>query len=604
LIRDFPSYILRKNHKTSIPNRLVYFDTETTQEDLGVEQFHKFKLGWSCYVQQRADRGKNTEVWEYWDDTYGFNAWLQNKCKQKTTLTLIGHNIFYDLQVSGFFKYFTLWGWKLSFCYNKGLTYILVIRKDKAVLRALSTTNYFNTSLKALGEMIGLEKLDVDFDTVSDEELSVYCRRDVEIVKLAMEKYMSFLAHNDMGKFCMSKSGQAFAAFRHRFMNKKIYIHGLEDVSEFERNAYYGGRVECFRLGKQKGGPFVVYDVNSLYPFVMRTYQYPSRLIDYQDYPDMDMLKCAINNRAVIAEVRLRTDEPAYALRKDKKVLFPIGTFNTFLCTEGLRYAIAHNHLLEVIRAYYYEKEWIFQDYVDYFYELRKHYKSENNYEYEQFCKYLLNTLYGKFGQKTTLEEIWEDITYDGYYREEVLDLTTGKKNIITKLFNVCVEQWGEKTAKNAFVAIAAHVTEYGRFTLWKILNAIGRDKVLYCDTDSVMIRKNDVQFIDYPINQTDLGALKKEQVYRTLILHGPKDYQTDKNMKRKGIPKNAEEIEPNKYQYTQWMKQDTHLRRQVEDRYITRTTIKTLKRKYEKGIVNADGSVDPFTFSILDLPL
>jgi hypothetical protein len=483
--------------------------------------------------------------------------------------------------------------------YNKGLTYILVIHKDKAVLRALSTTNWFQTSLKNLGDMVGLKKLDVDFNESSLDELSIYCKRDVEIVKLAVEKYMAFLIDNDMGKFAMSRAGQSYAAFRHRFMSKKICVHQEQDISDFEREAYYGGRVECFRLGKQNKPPYVSVDVNSLYPFVMRTYQYPTRLVDYVKYPDIEMLKSALNNRAVVAEVILRTDVPAYPVRQNKKIIYPIGTFKTYVCSEGLRYAIAHKHLKDVLRASYYEKDWIFQDFVNYFYDLRNHYKSENNKEYEQFCKYILNSLYGKFGQKTTLEEIREDITYDGYSREIILDGDTGEREIVTKLFNTVVTQYGEKTAKHALVAIAAHVTEYGRFHLWKLMNEVGRERVLYCDTDSMTLRKCHLKYLKNSLSNTDLGALKLEHTYNYLVLNASKDYETDISIKRKGVPKSAENLDDNTFKYTQWCKQETHLRREIDDRYITKTVIKRLSRKYDKGIVNKDGSVDPFVLSM-----
>ena len=600
-MRQFEQHYIKKNHSKAMPNRIIYFDTETEQDSYGDEQLHRFKIGWSCYVETRQQRDKDTEVWEYWDDPYAFCAYLQNKCKQKTTLTIIGHNIFYDLQVSRFFHYFTLWGWKLRFVYNKGLTYILVIHKDKAVLRALSTTNWFQTSLKNLGDMVGLQKLDVDFQESTPEELSIYCKRDVEIVKLAVEKYMSFLVDNDMGKFAMSRAGQSYAAFRHRFMNTKICVHQEQDISDFERMAYYGGRVECFRIGKQNKPPYVSVDVNSLYPFVMRTYQYPTRLVDYVKYPDMEMLTTALNNRAIVAEVILRTDEPAYPVRQNKKIIYPIGTFKTYVCTQGLRYALDHGHLKDVLCASYYEKDWIFQDFVNYFYELRNHYKGLNNREYEQFCKYILNSLYGKFGQKTTLEEIREDITFDGYSREIILDGDTGEREIVTKLFNTVVTQYGEKTAKHALVAIAAHVTEYGRFHLWKLMNEVGRERVLYCDTDSMTLRKCHLKYLKNSLSDTELGALKLEHTYNFLVLNASKDYETDISIKRKGVPKSAECLDDNTFRYTQWCKQETHLRRAIDDRYITKTVTKRLSRKYDKGIVNANGSVDPFVLNLID---
>jgi len=125
--------------------------------------------------------------------------YIERLAVDKSTLTIFAHNAFFDLQAAEFFAIFPEKGWIHDFFYERGLTYILVIRKDDRRINILSTTNFFDLKLKSIGEMIGLEKLNVDFENSTLDELTVYCRCDVEIIKKAVEHYFIFIIKHDLG---------------------------------------------------------------------------------------------------------------------------------------------------------------------------------------------------------------------------------------------------------------------------------------------------------------------------------------------------------------------------------------------------------------------
>ncbi|GAJ09130.1 unnamed protein product, partial [marine sediment metagenome] len=255
--------------------------------------------------------------------------YVESLVHNKTQLYVFAHNIFFDLQSSWFFPLFTRWGWVLDFVHDKGLTYILVIKKDKKTIRLLSTTNWFDITVAELGDMIGLPKLEIDFTDTSDEALSIYCRRDVDIIKRAMIDYMFFVESHDLGKFAMTRAAQSLAAYRHRFMNQKIYIHSDEDSIALEEKAYIGGRTECFSLGIQSGGPFITLDINSMYPYVMRQFKYPCQLVGYKEHVDQDHLEEILSKYACAGQVTVDTNDPIYAMRHNRKIIFPVGEFET-----------------------------------------------------------------------------------------------------------------------------------------------------------------------------------------------------------------------------------------------------------------------------------
>ena len=595
MISDVPQYVLRKNHQATYPCRMLFLDTETKKLIEKDREKHRMDIAWSCYWRRREEGKSDTRSWKFWDKTYPFCRYIEGLTHDKTALWVFGHNAFFDLQVSDFFYYFTKWGWVLDFVFEKGFTYILVIHKGKRSIKIVSTTNYFDTSVKDLGSLVNLNKLDVDLDDTSRTQLSEYCKRDVEIIIKAMETYFDFILKNDLGRFGFTRAAQSFIAYRHRFMNSKICIHTSEPVQELERKAYMGGRVECFALGKQVGGPFLSLDVNSMFPYIMKNIPLPTRLVDYRKNPPHDLVLEGLPRYCVIAHVSLDTDTPLYAVRRGFKVIFPVGRFKAYLCSPLLQEAFNRGHLIKIHELAAYEYGSLFSDYVDFFYDLKVRYKKEGNLILERMAKIFLNSLYGKFAQWQALEEKTEDLTCNGYYRLETLNLITGDKIIEYKLFNTIVRQWGKKAGRNSLIAISAHITEWARYLIWSLIESTGPEKVLYCDTDSIKIRKKDLPAVYYPLDPYRLGALKVDSESEELTLYGAKSYATEKERRIKGVPRSAEEVDDYTFKYPFFPRQATHMREQIMRYHIVEQMTKECRPQYDKGEILPDGRTRPY---------
>jgi hypothetical protein len=241
--------------------------------------------------------------------------------------------------------------------------------------------------------------------------------------------------------------------------------------------------------------------------------------------------------------------------------------------------------------------EYIFADYVDFFYALRMQARSDGNPIVDRMAKLFMNSLYGKFAQQREIVIVKMAIESGEYSREEVYDAITGENQITTKLFNTMTITRGRETIPGSIFSIPAHVTEYGRNLLWRIIAETGRDKVLYCDTDCIKIRKSDLPCVKYPIAPDTLGAMKIESQYRTLSINGPKDYETENMRRIKGVPKKAALLPDGSYEYKQFGRQLTHLRKGNVDDFIVKTIRKDLSRQYTKGRVSSDGTVTPWIF-------
>ena len=594
---DFKQHLLKENHGSMTPARLLFYDCETKWITKGEFDYHTMYMGWTYYVRKDLHEDLSGGSWVFHDNQEGFNRYVDTLYQEKTNLYIIGHNIFFDLQASGFFHYFALWDYKLNFIYDSGLTYLLVIKKERFTIKIVSTTNYFAESLDRMGEAFGIRKSVVNFQSSSFDEVKEYCRQDVRILIETMKYWFEFIKLHNCGSFGMTRAAQAFKAYRHRFMPQGLCIHENAEVIDLERQAYMGGRTEAFYLGNVKADKIFCYDVNSMYPSIMRNNDFPFQLIDYIKYPYLYQLPFLVDKFAVVAEICVDTDESCYAVRYENKLIFPVGIFKCFVTTEGLKYAIDHGHLKQCYQVSVYRKMNLFKEYVDYFYKLKVDAKKSGDKPTEKMVKIFLNSLYGKFGQKKREQIIDTDNTGTEYFRIDNLDIDTGKWSTETHMFGSILREGDEINGDNSLVAIAAHITECARFKLHRAIKQLPNQSVLYVDTDSLYLAN--VKGVDRlkNIDQHELGAWGLEKTVGKMTIYGCKDYVADDDVKIKGVPKTAKEIKPGVFEYTQFLGQASHMRAGEVERFITKRTVKTNKREYTKGTVLKSGYVKPFTF-------
>ena len=206
----------------------------------------------------------------------------------------------------------------------------------------------------------------------------------------------------------------------------------------------------------------------------------------------------------------------------------------------------------------------------------------------------MLNSLYGKFGQKA---DVWKKIgdCPDEPDRVELCFLA-GVNGVrqIRYLLGEVFELIGFEESFNSFPAIAAHVTAFGRMHLWELMQTVGIENYFYCDTDSLIINSRGLRKLENQLDDFTLGGLKIEESMSRLNIRGLKDYTTASKTVIKGIRKNAVEIRSGVYQQEQWPSFKGLLRSNDVNTYTVKQITKTLNREYTKGTVNPDGSIEP----------
>lgn len=564
---------LEPTGKAKIPRRYIFFDSEAeteidiTEADVwrasqgeDVYKEHVPYLVCATYYQRKTNRGITSleQSRDYYGEDFLERFWtdVDKFARASEKLYMYAHNAKYDVLVLGCVHYMVKLGYQVE-GFSDSNPFILRLRKQigedsKGKMRyksiiILSSTNYFAQSLKSLGDIFGLPKLEVDYakpETPEDwDTLLTYARRDVEILKTAVLSFIDFVDREGLGSLAMTVAGQAFNAFRQRFLMLNVYIHSNKEALEVERRAYAGGRNECFRMGRV---PDYVYanDVNSMYPYVMAEKLYPIRMVTMWRRATLERVYKAIQDGYLVClDARVNTDIPIYH-QKGERLVFPVGDFWTSLSTPEVVEGFNRGMITEVKNVCLYEAGNIFEPYVRWFYKSRQEAKAKGDRVHDHLYKIFMNSLYGKFGQKNVKWERVEDADPEDI---GVMQVYNGLRYVTVKTFGggVFVKEETEDNleAFNSFPAVAAHVTAYARMLLWNAMEKAGMENVFYCDTDSLFTNREGFERLKQEglIDSKRLGALDMEKEGR-LILHGAKDYVffrrvTDAKEYRKCLP-------------------------------------------------------------------
>lgn len=610
-------HYIKLNHTSESPQSCIWFDTETRPDpEVKNHIVHQLVFGWAAYSYRRAGGAWVAPRWFRFTTKEQFWAWVETCQRPKVKCYMFCHNTGFDIPVLDGIRQLALAGWTLDLAvidapptilkYHKGgriknddaLEGEKLERRSQSTTRQsiviLDTLNIYRMPLKKIGEIVGLEKYDMPPDWDNEALSDKYCRRDVEIIMEGCKHWFEFLRSNDLGGFAQTLASQAMRSYRHRFMNHNILIDDNEKATSTSREAYYGGRTECFRLGHITERLYLL-DVNSMYPAVMADHEYPHKLIGHDKRCTIRQLAAYLEHYTVCARVTLNTSQPIYPLRKDDRLVFPTGVFTTFLSSPELSHAIAEGHLVKVHECSVYRKAPLFKEFVEYFYTSRQDAVRRGDKTASQLFKIMMNSLYGKFGQRGIVWESHHNTEDLSAKTWEDYDLETGDTIKYRQLGGLVQTQMQERESRESFPAIAAHVTAHARMLLWSLIAKAGRTNVYYCDTDSLLVNACGFKRLSHNMDETRLGFLKLEGTYDDAEIRGNKDYRFGDKERTKGVRKNAVWKDKNTVQQEQWSSLKGLLARGDMSRPTTKPITKVLKRVYMKGEVLPSGYIRPF---------
>lgn len=329
----------------------------------------------------------------------------------------------------------------------------------------------FPFALKTLTESFGVSHKKKEWDhtktTQVTPDLIEYLKYDCVGLYEVINRFYNVSAIKRVGpKFTVAS--QALQVFRGTLRDPVPSCSTSADI--FVRRSYAGGRVEIFKPIYSNRAPLYLYDVNSLYPFVMRDAEMPGAFLgcsERYDAEKMGFIDCEVH---VPKETRL----PLLWV-KSPKFIFPTGNLRGVWSMLEIAMAVSAGvKITRVHKCAYFESAGpIFKSYVTEMYALRKSAQSEAE---NIAAKYLLNSLYGRMGLNLSKDGLEQDMGQPDVIPH--FEIRLGRESI-----RFCKVKTQLRSFSN--VAIAAWITALARIHMHKLL-ASDIENCLYTDTDSL----------------------------------------------------------------------------------------------------------------------
>jgi len=337
-----------------------------------------------------------------------------------------------------------------------------------------------------------------------------YVERDTKLCYDSVVKFGEIL-HNKVApiqSLGVTLASTAMKVFTTGYMETAINTPDSKYLKGILREGYSGGRVQCLKAGHFNN--VWVYDINSLYPYVMSTTEVPVSAKGY-------FTKRWVPGSVGCFRVKFSGKYPIPVfMQRGEAVKSGEGVFYS----PEIQRHIDCGGTIEVIEGYVFtETKLLFGEYVRILYEMRKQNKGT---VLDWAAKLLLNSLYGKFGMKSEREAIVRIAPSQlSQY------IKSGKVRPIDEERDIYAVST-EVDAPYIHVGIAAMITSAARVQLHKAMDF----NTVYVDTDSI---HSTVQRGDLEIG-TELGQFKIEAegegVYLGKKLYGVRGTETKIRLK------------------------------------------------------------------------
>lgn len=368
---------------------------------------------------------------------------------------------------------------------------------------------------------IDYHKLEADIREQHKDEIVSYLKGDcIYLHKLCTEYIRQFGPSITIGGTAMKEL-------------KKFHDVGdclTGDQDSMIRNRYFfGARVERYDVGVFDGN-WKVYDVNSMYPHVMSSYDHPIG-VPTSVTSEIDEYTFFITATGY--------SDGAFPVRTKAGVSFPreYGTFSVTIHEWQVAHELGLFKLDRIDECINFDGSVRFDKYVLTYYgerrdkriELAAHLKACHVCDTDRsiycdtadallirilFLKFLLNNSYGRFAMNPEnfkdyrITDSMTDLRWYGYVLAEVLED-----------FDLLIWAKPSEEFKYANIAIGASITGAARSVLMKALHYAVRP--MYCDTDSIICE----ELVRLPLHDVNLGAWKLEKTGNRLAMAGRKMY-------------------------------------------------------------------------------
>jgi hypothetical protein len=366
------------------------------------------------------------------------------------------------------------------------------------------------------------------------DEVFKYCNLDGISLFQVLNHFNDLIFNKffiNMNKYPTSP-GISFSMFRNIYLKKDNVIQISGKPFEDIKKSYTGGAVDMYIPFNNENEIIYAYDVNSLYPYVMKNNPMPIGNMNYFegnirkfDPNAFGFFYCDIETPNYLEHPILQTHvKTEHGIR----TVSALGSYQDMLFSPEMDNAMKYGYKFNILWGYIFSKGFIFNPFITDLYDLRLNYSKSHPMNY--IAKLLMNSGYGRFGMDDNFNsiEILSNDSADKYiykFADSIVDIIDlgDSKLIITNNnnnnINTALDNGTEN--HNINIAIASAISSYARIHMSQFKNNPDY-KLFYSDTDSAYTNK---PLPDHQVSNTELGKMKLDFVANKGIFLSPKVY-------------------------------------------------------------------------------
>lgn len=413
----------------------------------------------------------------------------------------------------------------------------------------------------------------------------------------AIEDYISMVQQLGMGQLKHTAASQGYYCYRLSHMHHEIISDNEPCARMLERDSYYAGRCEAFRIGRLSRS-IVHVDVTSMYSSFGFCRYFPTKLVSVHSLPKASSVIMDNDSVSYIARCTVSTRSPFLPLRIDKRVIYPVGEFVTTLAWPEFKSALLAGSVRKIHLMAEYEAHKIFESYANWYRDSLAGLADLGLSHMRNALKFAVNASYGKFAARS---REWIDKPDDHACYE--FDQWWGRN---PRTGNVT--QWRSiegnvqymdmgTDATSCCPAISATMASYGREYLWRLMLCAGQGDVYYTDTDGLMVTEQAYcrLFDAGHVGKGEFGKLRTREQACEVNIIGLKHYKFGDRYVCAGVPLKTMVLHDDRTEYDRHVPFDYAMwhDRPFDHKYDRMT--RSHKQRYRHGHVSDDGSIIPF---------
>lgn len=535
-------YGIKSLTRTHIPDTHIIMSVESRLggDKAGYEQ------RWRCGAVQVVRHKKGfleTEEALAFEDIDAMWDIICAKANRRGVTFLWCHDLSWTARVSAAFIQLPQRDWKLTaFNLVPGSGW-LVWRKGRCTLKFFDTMSIWQTGMDGLAKLFEMGRKPLPAVDARPETWMSRVWADRAIMLAAVRNYLSWVVTNDLGPLAVTGTGQAWSAFRRRFLTHGILVHSDIPLRAMEREAMWAGRAEAYWHGAILTQQVDEWDFTSAHNNIARTELvpvYPTRPVGQG--ADVSSL-AYLPGLELLADVEVNTPQPVVPLRTGNGIVWATGEFRTTLWGPELRELLRagasvhlrNGHLYKSAPALHAWGSWI-----------SAHLSGGGN-DIPAWIKAIIkrwgNTLVGRFGMRYPE---WENIGWSprsDAFAIPLWDVDTDEEHLLMQAGHELFEQVGVSDPRYCAPMVTGYIMSSLRAKLWRLMSAMPPMSLLYVDTDSVLTTDAWRPHMRAISRSPDFEGLRLKRTWDGFAIYGPRQIITGNEVRFSGLPKTATRV-------------------------------------------------------------